>query len=43
MINSPSIFERLAKIPAFKNGFENILKEKFDAELAEDYVKYFLN
>ncbi len=35
-------YKRFAKIPALKKEFEKALKENFDAELAELYVKYFI-
>lgn len=35
-------YKRFAKIPALKNEIEKALKEKFDAELAELYAKYFI-
>lgn len=35
-------YKRFAKIPALKKEIEKALKEKFDAELAELYAKYFI-
>lgn len=39
---SEIFYERFAKIPAIKKQLEKVLKEEFDAELAELYTKYFI-
>jgi hypothetical protein len=43
LVNGWDVFyKRFSKIPAFKKQFEKALKKKYDSELAEMYVKYFL-
>jgi transcriptional regulator CtsR len=41
ILSGDVFYERLAKIPAFREAFVKGLKSRFDVELAEKYFKYF--